>query len=394
MYSEKDRYFINYLLNHLPHCLFWKDKNLIFQGCNKQFAEQFGYKNPAEIVGLTDNDFPWTPELRDKYINDDTEILASGKAKLDYEEEQKQPDGSIKTVLVSKVPVFDENNKVVGILGIYTDITERKKAEEYRLKHEAAQKVISFTNLMAGSIAHELRTPLAGIKVNMENLRDMDFEKILPQIRNESLKQIAESVIKSIDATSHIIDDMLIKVRSFATGDTHHNEFEEISITADIENLLEVYPFNNNEQELVKVTYGARFKYLGDKGLTYHVLTNLLKNALHAIRETDKTNANITIETKTRGNFNLLIFRDTATGVPKDFIGKIFNQFETKKTTHGGTGLGLAFCKSVMVDAYGGNITCNSEEGKYTEFVLSFPKIKPQTKALSKTQLKKSIAKK
>lgn len=68
-------------------------------------------------------------------------------------------------------------------------------------------------------------------------------------------------------------------------------------------------------------------------------------------------------------------YRDTATGIPKDFVDKIFDQFETKKNLHGGTGLGLAFCKMVMETCYKGSITCNSEEGKYTEFVLSFPKL-------------------
>ena len=74
-------------------------------------------------------------------------------------------------------------------------------------------------------------------------------------------------------------------------------------------------------------------------------------------------------------HYNYLIVKDTATGIPKDFLPKIFDQFETKKSTSGGTGLGLAFCKMVM-ESYGGKIECNSELGKYTEFVLSFPKIK------------------
>lgn len=376
MHNEKDYYFIDYLLDNLPHCIFWKDKNLIFQGCNKPFAKQFGYDDPKEIIGKTDYDFPWSSELRDKYINDDKEILKSGKAKLDYEEEQKQEDGSIKTVLVSKVPISNANNEIIGVVGIYTDITDRKRAEEYRLKHEATKKVLDLSNLIAGSIAHELRLPLAGIRVNMEALMGMDFSKVPPQVGKELLNQTAMSVIKTVDATTHVVNDMLIKVRSFATGEIRHSDFETISIAADIEYLLETYPFENNGQELVKVSYGARFKYTGDKVLTAHLLGNLLKNALHAIKETDKTEVDITIETKTEGDNNLLIFRDTATGVSKDFLSKMFDAFETKKTTHGGTGLGLSFCKMVMEDCYGGSITCNSEEGKYTEFVLSFPKIK------------------
>ena len=99
------------------------------------------------------------------------------------------------------------------------------------------------------------------------------------------------------------------------------------------------------------------------------------KNAFRAIKEADKGKGKITIEL---GNddpyFNQLIFKDTAQGIPKEFLPKIFDQFETKTLSDIGTGLGLSFCKMVM-QAYGGDITCDSKHGKYTKFVLSFPKI-------------------
>ncbi len=89
------------IINNIPHSIFWKDKNLIFRGCNKMFAEQFGYKDQSGIIGKTDEDFPCSKELRKKYRQDDLSVIETGKPKLDYEESQMQADGSIKTVLVS-----------------------------------------------------------------------------------------------------------------------------------------------------------------------------------------------------------------------------------------------------------------------------------------------------
>ena len=280
------------------------------------------------------------------------------------------------TYLSIKTPLIEQDN-VIGVMGISIDITDRKRAEEFKQKAEAAKKVVNFSNLVAGSIAHELKNPLAGIRMQMEVLRTLNLEKIQPKEASPIIDDVTSAIIKTVDNTNYFINGMLKKVRTFATGEAHHTAFEQLSITADVEDLLATYPFTKNEQDLVKTAFNIRFKYLGDKVLTGHVLSNLMKNALHAIAQTDKEDATITIETKEdpSGKFNLLIFRDTATGIPADFVEKIFDQFETKKDVHGGTGLGLAFCKAVMKDNYGGDITCTSKEGKFTEFVLKFPKI-------------------
>ncbi len=171
----QDKKLLHDLLNNLPHYIFWKDRNLVFRGCNKKFAEQFGYKNISDVIGKTDYDFPWARNLREKYNSDDMEIINTGEAKLDYEEEQVQLDGSIKTVLVSKVPLYDENNEITGILGIYTDISARKKMEEEiktaKEKAEVAneelkkaqEEKINGMRILGASIAHELRTPLSSM---------------------------------------------------------------------------------------------------------------------------------------------------------------------------------------------------------------------------------------
>lgn len=112
------------------------------------------------------------------------------------------------------------------------------------------------------------------------------------------------------------------------------------------------------------------FEYEGISVLTSHILYNLLKNALRAIVNADKGTIKIKLESGVR--FNKLIFRDTATGIAKEFLPKMFKLFESQTTAEGGTGVGLAFCKTIM-QSYGGDIVCGSVEGEYTEFILTFP---------------------
>ena len=93
------------------------------------------------------------------------------------------------------------------------------------------------------------------------------------------------------------------------------------------------------------------------------VLFNLLKNSLYY-----KAKIDIWLETSNQANF--LHFKDYGTGIEQDKINHIFDDFFTSDKK-GGTGLGLPFCKKVIL-AFGGDISCKSIEGEFTEFVLSF----------------------
>lgn len=130
---------------------------------------------------------------------------------------------------------------------------------------------------------------------------------------------------------------------------------------------------SEGEKKLVSLKNKKDFNYLRDSIMTRHILYNLIKNALKAIKEANK--GKITIEIVPSNVSNKIIFTNTATGISSDFLPKLFDRFTSKSLSTGGTGLGLAFCKMVM-KSYGGDITCDSKEGEFTKFILSFPAIK------------------
>jgi PAS domain S-box-containing protein len=117
------------VINNIPMFVFWKDTDSVYLGCNKEFARVSGVGKPEDIVGKTDHDMAWKKEEADFFVKIDKEVMLDNKPMLNIEEPQLQADGKEAILLTSKVPLRDNDGKVTGILGIYTDITERKKAE-------------------------------------------------------------------------------------------------------------------------------------------------------------------------------------------------------------------------------------------------------------------------
>jgi len=117
------------IINSIPTRVFWKDKNLVFLGCNAIFAKDAGFTDPEEIIGKNDYQMVWRNEA-DLYREDDRQVIESGSAKLLIEEQQTTPEGKTITLLTNKIPLLNPQGEISGILGTYIDITERKEAEE------------------------------------------------------------------------------------------------------------------------------------------------------------------------------------------------------------------------------------------------------------------------
>jgi diguanylate cyclase (GGDEF)-like protein len=130
---------IGAMLDAVPARIFWKDKNLVYLGCNAPFARDAGFARPGDIIGKDDYQMGWR-EQANLYRSDDRQVIASGNSKLLIEEPQTTPEGAVNTLLTSKVPLRDSKGEVFGVLGTYVDVTERKRLEEQlsleRRRHE------------------------------------------------------------------------------------------------------------------------------------------------------------------------------------------------------------------------------------------------------------------
>lgn len=111
------------VLDTIPVRVFWKDSDLRYLGCNKLFSEDAGKTIPGDLVGLNDYDLGWK-EQADLYRGDDQTVMASKTPRYNIIEPQTTPDGKTILLRTSKVPLLDDHNNVIGILGTYEDITD------------------------------------------------------------------------------------------------------------------------------------------------------------------------------------------------------------------------------------------------------------------------------
>jgi PAS domain S-box-containing protein len=114
------------LVENIPQKIFAKDRSLVYVSCNENYARDLGIK-PEEIAGKTDFDF-FPKELADMYRADDMRVMEAGET--EGVEEQYMQSGEASWIYTVKTPIRDTKGNTVGILGVFSDITERKKAAD------------------------------------------------------------------------------------------------------------------------------------------------------------------------------------------------------------------------------------------------------------------------
>jgi PAS domain S-box-containing protein len=125
------------VLNSIPSSVFWKDRNSIYLGVNRTWLESVGLKSEKEVVGKSDLDLPWEKKQAEAFREYDRKVMAAGASEFDIIETFRQANGSIAWAKTNKVPLRDAQGEVIGILGTFENITERKRAEEALRKSEA-----------------------------------------------------------------------------------------------------------------------------------------------------------------------------------------------------------------------------------------------------------------
>ncbi|WP_342120206.1 sensor histidine kinase [Pseudoduganella sp. OTU4001] len=230
----------------------------------------------------------------------------------------------------------------------------------------------------AATIAHEMRTPLASIRSQTRMLSRCLPELIagyrpehkgaLGERQLQHLGEIARSIDAEVSRSNFIVDMLLASARD---GVMQRETFAVHSVAVCVDEAMACYPFSGSERARVRVTISNEYSFYGSDVLLMFVLYNLLKNALQALQLNGP--GSVEVECFSRGVQNWLVVTDTGCGITPDVLPHVFEPFYTTRRSGSGTGMGLAFCKRV-VTAFGGEISCESEAGRYTRISISLPR--------------------
>lgn len=222
------------------------------------------------------------------------------------------------------------------------------------------EEKINLLKTLAANIAHELRTPLATIRMDAKSAK------------SHPSPQLLDNIINTADHANIIINMLLANLRTEAIDDTEYHTYSAVNC---INKALADYPFQIDEKRHVTFNDHLDFNFHGSDTMLIYVIYNLLNNALYFIAKAMKGNIEIWLEHN--DNTNSIHFRDTGPGIPEHELAYIFTDFFSSKSNGVGNGLGLGFCDRVM-NSFGGSIEVSSTEGMFTEFTLSFPGIDRQ----------------
>lgn len=138
---RSSREILRHILDTIPVRVFWKDIDLNYIGCNDLFAQDNNLSSPDDVIGLNDFDLV-SEEAALMYRKDDIKIITSKKPEYDYIDEFTNKKGEKQWLKASKIPLFDSNNQIIGLLGVYEDITEQRIIQEDLEKSEARYRSI------------------------------------------------------------------------------------------------------------------------------------------------------------------------------------------------------------------------------------------------------------
>ncbi len=228
---------------------------------------------------------------------------------------------------------------------------------------------------LAGSIAHEMRNPLNSIinaigyiKMSLPARPIANFNNI-HQIDTQNLIEIYNAIDQSdltIKRGNKIIDSILSNMQG---KDVDISKFISVLASKMVKEAIDSFGYADiADKDLIHINLINDFKFFGDQDLFIYVLFNLIKNSLcYKNRPNFKIEITIAVE-KDR---NVIKVKDYGPGIGKEKVAEIFESFITEGKEEG-TGLGLTFCKRMM-NSFKGDIICESEFGKSTEFILIFP---------------------
>ncbi len=301
--------------------------------------------NGAELKDLTLGNLP-------ENLRDTINSVLSGKRHANGVELSVLTDGNEKEIALSTSQLISREGTDIGIIAVLEDITKIKSLEE---KLEIAARLAALGEMAAG-VAHQIRNPLAVMKVSMEMLReDLDF----PESNTEE-GDLSGFILNEIDTLDSVVTNFL------AFAKPNRGNISDESIAELIDFSIRSIPFDKFEHiSLVKEISPDAGRHFVDKNLIVQAFTNIIINAFQSCESGDC----VYVRVYRRSRSLYIEIEDEGTGMSEETLANIYNPFFTTKET--GTGLGLSIVHRIIEDHHG-LIEIESEPVRGTAFRLIF----------------------
>ncbi len=353
------------ILNTIPYYVFWKDINSIYQGCNKNFAKSAGFSDINEIIGKTDYELSWNVGKAEEYRETDHKVMSTNSPLFKIIDTILQDNGETRYFEINKVPLHNNDGKVIGVLGTVSDITDQKKTEYELLQaKQIAEAATKSKSMFLANMSHEIRTPMNSIIGVINILLQTD----LTSEQKEYVDIINISGNNLLTIINDILDFSKIEADQVDLENIRFNIREEIN---NIIKLLSIKAIGKGLQLSATIQSSVPDWVKGDPVRLKQIITNLANNALKFTKEGSVSiEAEIIEDRSTSYTFKFKVI-DTGIGIlekEKQHLFKTFSQLEDSTSRkYGGTGLGLAISKklSQLMD---GEIGVESEIGVGSTF--------------------------
>lgn len=332
--------YLDKVVDGSPGNLYWKNKEGVYLGCNTNMVTVSNLQSKLDIIGKTD-EMLW-PHYAVSIAENDLKVLQTGKT-VSTEETVGG-----RTYLSSKMPLCNEQNEIVGIIGNSVDITHLKEIEaELRDAKEAAEAANKAKTEFLENMRHDIRTPMTGI------IGSADFIKF--ETTNPLIKEYADALIMSSQSLLDFLNEVLDSIQT-ASG-----EIPLLKKKFDLKLILSAV-INLNQSKAKEKGLSLTLKYdeiipkymIGDPKRIYRIILELLVNAITFT----KSGGVIVSVMLAKKDHNAIVIKisveDTGIGIPLDKQQEVFTRFKRLTPSfegiYKGVGLGLSLVKQFVDD--------------------------------------------
>jgi len=350
------------LINSIPDIISYRDPKGVFLGCNEAFTHLRG-RAAEDLIGHTAEEV--FPAQRAEIIRARDEEVLRSLQKSTLEELVAYPDGREVLLETVRNPLRDEKGKLLGILAIGRDVTERKKAEReiHRAKELAEEATRAKTDFLA-NMSHEIRTPMNAI-IGMSHLA---LKTDLTPRQRDYIAKVQASGQHLLGIINDILDFSKVEAGKLTV---EHADFELEALMENVANLITEKSAAKGLELVFDISPDVPRRLVGDSLRLGQILINYANNA---VKYTEKGEVVIAARVQEHAGEEVLLHfsvTDTGIGLTDEQKGRLFQSFQQADTSttrkYGGTGLGLAISRN-LAQLMGGDVGVESRIGHGSTF--------------------------